>query len=263
MKEELRDKLVRDGYEDPYIVSNYSRDSDKGLWKAEEKLIQRYFPKEGDVLDIGCGAGRTSIALTQIGYRVIGIDLSARMVKEAKLQRDRLGLMIDFQHMDARTLDFADQSFNCALFSFNGIDDVPGNKGKIEVLREVFRVLRPGAPFIFSAHRIWEPYYIRKFIWSGLKMSFGRIIHLNTLEREWWEFYDLKAAPLKQYHSAMSSGRWKRALLTAGFDFVLNESRYSLESRSLWELRLNLGYSKLIHYVSRNFMFFVARKPCS
>jgi len=261
MKNGLRDKLVNEGYEDPKIVARYSSYNNDGLWKVEEILIRRFFPKMGDILDIGCGAGRTSIPLTQMGYRVTGIDLSAGMVEEAKLQAEHLGLKIDYRQMDARHLDFADRSFDATIFSFNGIDDVPGSEGKIEVLREVFRVLRPGAIFIFSVHRIWDPFPIRQFLWSGLKMSFGRILNINTTEKEWWEFYNLSLPPHKRYQSVMPTGRWKRALAATGFKLVSNESRYGLESHGFRELRLNLGYRKLMNYASGNYMFYVARKP--
>ncbi len=259
MKKELSEKLVRDAYEDPQVIACYS--GDIGLWKAEDILIRRFFPQEGDVLDIGCGAGRTSIPLTQMGFNVHGVDLSAGMLREAKLHADRLGLKIDFREMDARSLDFADRSFDCAVFSFNGIDHVHGYKGKLGVLHEIFRVLKPGAPFIFSAHRVWSPYHIRQLIWSGLKTSFGRLFGLNTLEKEWGELYDLDSLdPQERYSSFLSSGKWKRALNEAGFNLVFCGSRYGLESHSPRELISNLRGGNLIMYVSGNFMLYVARK---
>ena len=38
----------------------------------------------GYALDIGCGAGRNAIPLAQAGYRVLGIDLSAAMLRAAR-----------------------------------------------------------------------------------------------------------------------------------------------------------------------------------
>jgi SAM-dependent methyltransferase len=157
--------------------------------------------------------------------------------------------------MDARALNFTDQSFDAALFSANGLDHVPGYSEKLEVLRRVFRVLRPGAPFIFSVHRIWSPVHMPRLIAGGLKVSLGKIMGLNTLEKEWGELYDLNAATLEEgYGQFLTSGKWRMALKTAGFDFVFCQSRYRLEShRTLGWIRRSLS--------SANFMFYVVRKP--
>lgn len=262
MKEELGKKIVRDAYEDPQVVARYS--GDIGLWKAEEILIRRFFPNEGDVLDIGCGAGRTSIPLTQMGFNVIGIDLSAGMIREAKLQANRLGLKIDFRDMDATDLDFADRSFDCALFSANGIDHIPAYNGKLQALKQVFRVLRPGAPFIFSVHRIWSPVHIRKLIINTLRVSLGSIVGISTSGKELGELYDVNAEiPEERYGQFLSSRRWKRALHEVGFDLVFRQSKFRLESHSPLELVRNLRGGNFILYVSGNFMLYVARKPGS
>lgn len=254
MKKVFPTNVVRDAYENPELVASYS--SYVGLWRSEEALVQRFFPKDGDLLDIGCGAGRTSIPLTQIGFRVTGIDLSSVMVDAAKLEADRLNLKIDFQQMDGRSLTFADQSFDCALFSANGIDHIPGYGQKLEALRQVFRVLKPGAPFVFSVHRMWSPTHVRRLVLGGLKMSMGKIMGFKTLEKEWGELYDLNAAiPEERYGQFLSAGKWKQALKTVGFDLVFSQSRFRLEypTRPRRWLRKSL--------TSANFMFYVVRKP--
>ena len=251
--------IVRTAYEDPKVVARYN---EKGIWKSEEILLRRFFPKEGDVLDLGCGAGRTSVCLAQMGYRVTGIDLSPEMVRVAEMEADRLGLKIDFRAMDARELNFPDQSFDAALFSFNGLDHVSGYGAKLEIFLQVFRVLKPGAPFIFSAHRIWSPVHLPKLIAGGLKLSLGKLLGFKTMEKEWGEIYDLRATDLEErYSHFLSSGRWKKALGAAGFHIDSCESVFQLESHRPRRLLRSLRSGNLIYYVSSNFMFYVARKP--
>ncbi len=129
MTEPLAKKIVHDAYGNPKVIANYQ--GNIGLWKSEEILIRRFFPREGKLLDLGCGAGRTSIPLTQMGYEVAGIDISASMLKAAILESERLNLKINFQEMDAKTLTFADHSFDCAIYSFNGLDHIPAYAGKL------------------------------------------------------------------------------------------------------------------------------------
>ena len=137
-------------YERPAIVAKYAAAAT--LPPAEVRLLQRY---EADiigkhVMDLGVGAGRTTPFLASRAASYVGIDFSQRMV-DACRQR--------FPHWrfcrgDARDLsDHAAQSYNFVLFSYNGIDCVD-HTGRLQILREVARVLRPGGVFMFSSHNL-------------------------------------------------------------------------------------------------------------
>lgn len=43
----------------------------------------KYLPKQGHILDLGCGSGRDSLAFKKLGYTVTAMDLSAELVKKA------------------------------------------------------------------------------------------------------------------------------------------------------------------------------------
>jgi len=66
----------------------------------EEKNIKDFMPaiKGKGVLDFGCGTGRYAIPLAKKGAKVTAIDLTSRMIKEAKKKTKRLA--IDFQNID-------------------------------------------------------------------------------------------------------------------------------------------------------------------
>lgn len=127
------------------------------LFPVEAELISRHFPAPpAHLLDIGCGAGRTTLSLEERGYEVEAIDLSEDLVREARnrLKRSRV------QVMDARSLSFESQTFDAVLFSFNGLDCLHPTSERLQVLREIHRVLRPGAVFYYSGHNgiaAWFP----------------------------------------------------------------------------------------------------------
>jgi SAM-dependent methyltransferase len=41
-------------------------------------------PREGKILDLSCGIGRHSVPLSQVGYQVVGYDLSPLFIERAK-----------------------------------------------------------------------------------------------------------------------------------------------------------------------------------
>lgn len=131
--------------------------ADAGLYPVEQAIIERYFPQPpARILDLGCGAGRTTLGLEMLGYQVDAIDISENLVAAARsrVARSRVRLM------DARELDFPDATFDAALFSFNGLDCLYPSRERLRVLGEVLRVIRPGAVFYYSGHNglgAWAP----------------------------------------------------------------------------------------------------------
>ncbi len=82
------------------------------------------------------------------------------MIREASLLSKEKGLDIPFIVGDATNLEFPDNYFNHALFSFNGFMQIPGRKSRLKALLEIKRVLKSGGTFIFTTHeRDREPEY--------------------------------------------------------------------------------------------------------
>ena len=63
----------------------------------------------GPILDVGCGTGRVATALVADGHEVVGIDLSAPMLRLAEQRREALSAdaaaRLSFHHADMTTLD--------------------------------------------------------------------------------------------------------------------------------------------------------------
>lgn len=122
--------------------------SSEGFTALEKYLAGKYLSGSQRILDMGCGTGRTTVPLKDMGMDVVGIDLSREMIRAAKEKRPD----IDFRVMNACQLEFGDASFDHVLFSFNGIDCVHPVEKRVKCLKEVLRVLKKGGTFIFSSH---------------------------------------------------------------------------------------------------------------
>lgn len=150
----IKQDFVIDSFSEKDSLRAYSDDTlNIGLWESEKFFINKYFSKEGKILDIGCGAGRTTIGLFKLGYKnIIGIDLTPGMIEEALRNSAKECIEIPFQIGDACNLSFEDESFDSCLFSFNGIMQIPIKDNRIRALKEIHRVLKKDGIFIFTTH---------------------------------------------------------------------------------------------------------------
>jgi SAM-dependent methyltransferase len=134
-------------YSHAWAVQQYS--VEQGLRDIERGLAETFLPAPAArVLDMGCGAGRTTAGLAGLGYDVTAIDLSEPLIAHAR----ELYPALDFRVMNAAALTLDAKSFDAAFFSFNGIDCIFPLEERRRCLAEVARVLKPGGIFVFSTH---------------------------------------------------------------------------------------------------------------
>lgn len=124
-----------------------------GLWQSEEYVFLKYLHKMDRILDLGCGTGRTTFPLNQLGFKnIIGIDLTPEMIIEARKLNQYFATELDFRVGDALHLEFVDAYFDRVIFSFNGLMSIPGAENRRSALFEINRVLKQGGVFIFTTH---------------------------------------------------------------------------------------------------------------
>lgn len=134
--------------------------------KVHEKVQSRYYgcglvtpqAMEGmRVLDLGCGSGRDVYVLAQLvgaNGSVVGVDMTEEQLAVAVRHRDRHATQFGYANVEFRhgyieqlgKLGLADDSFDL-IVSNCVINLVPD---KAAVLREAFRLLKPGGELYFS-----------------------------------------------------------------------------------------------------------------
>ncbi|MEP0890147.1 class I SAM-dependent methyltransferase [Leptolyngbya sp. NM3-A1] len=125
------------------------------LQPAEATILRRFKPEWPQIklLDIGVGGGRTTQHFAPLVSEYVGIDYSADMIAACKRRFPSTSQM-HFQVCDVRDLSqFADNTFDFILFSFNGIDYI-SHEERLKALQEISRVGKSGGYFFFSTHSL-------------------------------------------------------------------------------------------------------------
>lgn len=143
----------RDWFGRAYLELYPHRDEEEAARAVRLYRERAGLPAGARVLDLACGAGRHLQRLRAAGLRAVGIDLSAPLLDEARRRPGVEGCLI---RADMRGLPFAAGTFDGLVNFFTSFGYFLTPEEDIEVLREIRRVLRPGAPFLMDyLHAAW------------------------------------------------------------------------------------------------------------
>jgi ubiquinone/menaquinone biosynthesis C-methylase UbiE len=142
-------KLELDDYKqevaDFYDRRSQTYDDNESLIQICHRLLEYAQVEAGQtILDIGTGTGHLAIALAQIigdKGRVVGIDISPRMLEQARIKVDELRFKnIELQLADAEALDYPINTFDRILCA----NTFPWLEDKEATLRLWHQFLKPG-----------------------------------------------------------------------------------------------------------------------
>ncbi|HTS33084.1 MAG TPA: class I SAM-dependent methyltransferase [Thermoplasmata archaeon] len=103
-----------------------------------------------DVLELGCGAARWSIALARGGAHVVGVDLSPRRLVQARTLAREAGVSLTLVEASAESVPLPDQSFDLVFCDFGAMTFAD----PFRTVPEAARLLRPGGQLVFNT---WSP----------------------------------------------------------------------------------------------------------
>jgi SAM-dependent methyltransferase len=151
------DPLAHSNWSRPETVAGFSQSAPNGnLIRFVESECGRRPLK--NVLDIGCGAGRNALPLSELGLNVLGTDLSWPMLRAATLRPPAVLGRLQFVLAPMDVLPAQDQGFD--LVVAHGIWNLARSDAEFRrAVREAARVSKPGASlfvFTFSRHTLPE-----------------------------------------------------------------------------------------------------------
>ena len=112
------------------------------------RLLRENGVTGGLVVDAGCGSGVWARELTERGYEVLGIDISASMIRLARRQAPAANFQVgSFLSVALPPCDAVTSIGECVNYAF---DRKSGKQGLAEFFRRVYGALRPGGVFVFD-----------------------------------------------------------------------------------------------------------------
>ena len=166
---------------------------DGAAWR---NIFKKNLPvgKRLKILDVGTGAGFFAIILSTLGHKVIGIDLSTKMLGEAEKNLRELKLIAEFRKMNAQSLDFADETFDAV----------------------VTRNLTWTLPDVKAAYREWH----RVLKFGGVLMNFDSDYGEKNFSGEFYTQTKVSDAQLNEcdaIKNSLSISKRRRPMWDAGF----------------------------------------------
>jgi len=101
---------------------------------------------DGLILDLACGTGRHLVELNEMGYDAAGCDLSFTLLRTGIDEHGSLPVA----RADMRALPFCNASFGGLVNFFTSFGYFATEDENLQVVREMARVLRPDAVFLFD-----------------------------------------------------------------------------------------------------------------
>lgn len=134
-------------FDTPYYHTLYKNRGEKEAKFFINTLIDHLqLAKGSKVLDLACGKGRHSITLNELGYDVVGADLSANSINEAKqFENDRL----KFLEHDMREV-IPQTSFEAVFNLFTSFGYFDSTSDNEKVLRSIHTMLQSNGVLIID-----------------------------------------------------------------------------------------------------------------
>jgi 2-polyprenyl-3-methyl-5-hydroxy-6-metoxy-1,4-benzoquinol methylase len=136
------------------------------------KILQRYAPSPGRILDVGCASGKFLLECVAAGWEVVGLEPSSLLSEQA---RELLPRSAEVLPLTLQETDFAESSFD-AVTLWDVLEHVPD---PLQFFERAFSLLRPGGVLLVNVPNLDS----RQARWMGRRWPMYLPEHLNYFNR--------------------------------------------------------------------------------
>ena len=218
----------------------------------------------GTTLDLGCGTGVSSRALARLGgprRRILGVDVSQRLIEEAKRQRGR---GVSFVIAQGERLPLPDESVDGTVM----VTLLPHALRPGQILQEVFRVTKPRGYLlsidqdhetltVFPGERVLTRKILNAYCDARVDGWVGRK-QMTLLRRH--GFIDVKVTPFVALYTDYRQHPWPH-LATRMVKTAEERGAVTAEEGRRWLKAIGRGARSGFFFSSLNYYFAFGRRP--
>ncbi len=227
MKEKYAQFLLEKTIKDYNLIAKEFSRTRENIWPEMNFLFRDFLKKEDKVLDLGCGNGRWFEVFQKYKIHYVGIDGSEELIKIAKEKYPQA----TFKVSNVLNLPFQNNDFE-KVYSIAVFHQIPSKNFRLQFLKEVKRVLKPGGFLILT---VWR-FHHKKTLLSLIKYTILKLLGKTDLD-----FGDVFYARTKRYYHVFS----KRELIS-----LVRES--GLEVQKIGIIKNQKGNRQNIYLIAQN-----------
>lgn len=195
---------------DMYRKDEYNR---SGLFRWEEKMVDKYFKGCKSLLVAGAGGGREVLALSRLGYDVDGFECNRDLVERVNEFLKKEGLNSNIQLVPPNQCPDSTRIYDGLIIGWGVYMHIQGREQRISFLKKLRSQTRAMAPILLSFYfRSESPLYFR------IVATIGNVIRL-VLGRDCLETGDtfLYISDFNQYIHCFAKDEIDSELHEGGF----------------------------------------------
>lgn len=198
--------------------------ADKNQTEKQIQFLKNQLIPKDYILDLACGTGRHTIALNTMGFKIVGLDVSAKLLRIAKQRQSEINVV----RGDMRFLPFKPAVFFGLISMDTSLGYLPTEKDDRILMDELRKIVSDNAIFIvdvFNRDKIINKYKVTKnasFEYSNFFLNQERKVNVDdNLLCDLWKVRnraDGKKAVFQHKVRLYKSGQLERLLQDANFE---------------------------------------------
>lgn len=186
----------------------------RGKWWAGINDFKKFASAGDQILDVGCGNGRMADVFKDLDINYLGVDNSVELINIARKRFSEQN-NINFAVGDVTDLLLHENEYDLVLV-IAVLHHLPTKELRLQALRQIYRVMKPGATLIMYNWNLWQFGYYKKYWPKLLNYSY-------KLSRGVWSIKDafIPWKPIggehQRYIHSFTRGEMNRLLRKAGF----------------------------------------------